>query len=414
MSTEKQEKIEHIAPSRLFPYKRNARTHTEAQVRKIAASIQEFGFTNPCLITDDNQIIAGHGRVRAAELLEMKTVPCRRLSHLSEEQVRAYVLADNRLALDAGWDEELLALELGDLSDQGFDLSLTGFSDDELDDLRLFDADDEQMEQADHLPDDVPEVTAVGDVWQLGDHFVTCGDSLEEQTIDRLLDAAGVEEVDHLLTDPPYGIAYKGGSKVRKEINADELRGEALEEFLLVAFRLCFERIRPGGSAYIWHAPTEAAAFQRAFVRAGWKYSQSCVWVKNNSMFGRQDYQWQHEACLYGWREGAAHNWFSDRKQTTVWNFDRPVSSEGHPTMKPVEMLRYQLKNSTTPGEHVLDIFGGSGSTLVAAEVVGRRALIAELQPEYVDVTIRRWEELTGQQAVHVETGQTFEQRSAE
>lgn len=397
--------VEQIGIATLIPFAKNSRTHSDAQVAQIAASIREFGFTNPVLIDEANGIIAGHGRVLAARKLKLTEVPCIRLAHLTDAQKRAYVIADNKLALNAGWDEAMLKLELADLKALDFDLDLTGFDTDEIDALLA-----EKGTEGLTDPDDTPEppvepVTRPGDVWVCGQHRVMCGSSLEMTAMERL---CGDQRVDMLLTDPPYNVAYTGKTKDALTIQNDSMGDEAFRTFLRDAFVTADAVLKPGAVFYVWHADSEGYNFRGACKDAGWQVRQCLIWQKNSMVMGRQDYHWQHEPCLYGWKDGAGHLWASDRKQTTLLKFDRPSRSEDHPTMKPVALFEYQLLNNTKGGDIVLDSFGGSGTTLIAAEKNGRIARIMELDPKYVDVIVKRWEDFTGQKAVLESTGEPF------
>jgi len=389
--------IEQTKTSDLLPYARNSRTHSDAQIAQIAASIREFGFTNPVLIDQENQIIAGHGRVLAAMKLKLDEVPCIRLSHLSESQKRAYVIADNKLALNAGWDDELLALEIKDLQDSDFDISLLGFEDDEL--AKIMDA---LVEEVEGLTDEdaTPEVpeepkTKPGDIYQLGKHRLMCGDSCSTNDIEKLCDG---QLVDMWLTDPPYNVAYEGGTGLT--IKNDNMEDEQFRHFLRDAYVTADLVMKPGAVFYIWHADSEGYNFRGAAKDAGWIVRQCLVWKKSSLVMGRQDYHWKHEPCLYGWKEGAGHLWASDRKQTTILEFDKPSRNGEHPTMKPVALFEYQMLNNTKGGDIVLDSFGGSGTTIIAAEKNGRKAYAMELDPKYCDVIVKRWEDFTGKKAV--------------
>jgi len=389
----------------LIPYVRNARTHSDEQVAQLAGSIKEFGWTNPILVDDDGGIIAGHGRLLAAQRLKMDEVPTIQIGGLSEAQRRALVLADNKLALNAGWDIDLLKVELGDLNEQGFDIALTGFSVDELSKLLAPDGTEGLTD-----PDDTPEVpvdpvSKLGDVWVCGPHRVMCGSSLEQTAVDKL---CASQAVDMLLTDPPYNVAYTGKTKEALTIKNDSMDDESFRGFLRDAFVSADTVMKAGAVFYIWHADSEGYNFRGACRDANWKVRQCLVWRKNSMVMGRQDYHWQHEPCLYGWKEGASHLWASDRKQTTILDFDRPSRSEDHPTMKPVALFEYQLLNNTKGGDIVLDSFGGSGTTLIAAEKNGRVARLMELDPKYVDVIVQRWQEFTGKQATLESDGRTF------
>jgi site-specific DNA-methyltransferase (adenine-specific) len=403
--------IEQIGIATLIPFAKNSRTHDDAQVAQIAASIREFGFTNPVLIDEANGIIAGHGRVMAARKLKLAEVPCIRLSHLSDAQKRAYVIADNKLALNAGWDEAMLNLELADLKALDFDLDLTGFNTAEIDAL-LADKGIEGLTDPDATPEPpVEPVTRLGDVWVCGQHRVMCGNSLDQAQIEIL--CAG-QRVDMLLTDPPYNVAIQGGNHGDPnrtnglKIANDSMPDEEFRAFLRDAFVTADTVMKPGAVFYIWHADSEGYNFRGACRDASWPVRQCLIWKKSSLVMGRQDYHWQHEPCLYGWKEGAGHLWASDRKQTTILNFDRPSRNGEHPTMKPVALFEYQMLNNTKGGDIVLDSFGGSGTTLIAAEKNGRIARIMELDPKYVDVIVKRWEDFTGQKAVLEATGEPF------
>jgi DNA modification methylase len=397
-------KIEQTPIDKLIPYASNSRTHSPEQVAQIAASIKEFGFNNPVLLDKDNGIIAGHGRVLAARKLGLKEVPTIELSHLTDNQRKAYVIADNKLALNAGWDMEMLSLEMGDLRDEGFDLSLIGFNNDEL--ANMFVEKTEGLTDPDAVPD-VPDdpVTKPGDVWILGKHRLMCGDSTSIDVLDKLVDN---EPVDMWLTDPPYNIEYEGGTKKREAIKNDSMGDGDFRQFLTDAYTAADSVMKHGAVFYIWHADSEGYNFRGAALDTGWRVRQCLVWQKNNSAFGRSDYHWQHEPCLYGWKEGAAHLWATDRKQSTLLVFDRPAKSEQHPTMKPVALFEYQMLNNTKGEDIVLDSFGGSGTTLIAAEMNGRRARVMEFDPKYCDVIIKRWQDFTGLQATLEGSGEYF------
>lgn len=382
----------------LIPYVRNSRTHSDAQVAQIAASIKEFGWTNPILIDGENGIIAGHGRLLAARKLGQERVPTIELSHLTETQKRAYVIADNRLALNAGWDDQMLALELEELDGGNFDLSLLGFEADELNALLNPIKETEGLTDEDAVPE-VPEEpkTKPGDIWLLGKHRLMCGDSTSLDDVATLTAGA---LVDMWLTDPPYNVAYEGGTKEKLTIKNDSMGDDQFRQFLRDAYTAADSVMKAGAVFYIWHADSEGYNFRGAAKDAGWTVRQCLIWKKSSLVLGRQDYQWQHEPCLYGWKEGAGHLWASDRKQTTILEFDKPSRNGEHPTMKPVALFEYQMLNNTKGGDIVLDSFGGSGTTLIAAEKKGRIAYLMELDPKYCDVIVKRWEDFTGKKAV--------------
>jgi DNA modification methylase len=390
----------------LIPYARNSRTHSEAQVAKIAASIKEFGFLNPIVIDGESGIIAGHGRVMAANKLGLQSVPCIEAVHLSEAQKRAYVIADNRLALDAGWDNDLLKIELQDLDANGFDLSLTGF---EVGEIAAFLTEPTAgLTDEDAVPEvPVEPVTVLGDVWVMGNHRVMCGDSTSIEAVETLCDG---QLVDMWLTDPPYNVAYEGKTKEALTIKNDKMGDDAFRVFLRDSYTAADAVMKPGAVFYVWHADSEGYNFRGAAKDAGWTVRQCLIWKKQTMVMGRQDYHWKHEPCLYGWKDGAAHLWATDRKQTTILEFDRPSRNGEHPTMKPVELFAYQMLNNTKGNDRVLDSFGGSGTTAIAAEKHGRNALLMELDPKYCDVIVKRWQDFTGKTAVLESTGEPFPQ----
>jgi site-specific DNA-methyltransferase (adenine-specific) len=381
----------------LIPYVKNSRTHSDAQVAQIAASIKEFGWTNPILVDGDNGIIAGHGRLMAARKLGYKEVPTIELADLTETQKRAYIIADNRLALNAGWDNEMLTIELNDLLADGFALELLGFDPKELNAL-LEPEVVQGLTDEDAVPD-VPEEpkTKLGDIYQLGNHRLMCGDSTNVEAVVELTGGAGV---DMLLTDPPYNVAYEGKTKESLTIQNDSMGNDQFRQFLRDAFVTADTVMKKGAVFYIWHADIEGYNFRGACDDAGWKVRQCLIWKKSSMVMGRQDYHWKHEPCLYGWKDGAGHLWAADRKQTTILEFEKPHRNGEHPTMKPVALFEYQMLNNTKGGDMVLDLFGGSGTTMLAAEKHGRHAYLMELDPKYCDVIVKRWEDFTGKTAV--------------
>lgn len=390
-------RYEDVEIEKLKPYKNNARTHSDEQIEKIAKSMKEFGFINPVLVDGDLNVIAGHGRILGAKKLGMKEVPCLFIEDLTEEQKRAYIIADNRLAEDAGWDKELLKIELEDLKNMNFDITLTGF---ELEDFDFSMDETEVIE--DEFDETVPEepTSKKGEIYKLGKHFLMCGDSTDINDVEKLMNGV---KADMLLTDPPYNVDYEGGTGLT--IQNDNMDDETFREFLRVSFFNANSVMKEGAVFYIWHADSEGYNFRGACHDIGWKVRQCLIWCKNTLVMGRQDYHWKHEPCLYGWKEGASHLWTSDRKQTTVLEFDRPSVSKEHPTMKPVGLFDYLIKNNTKKDDIVLDLFAGSGTSIIACEQNGRIAYSMELDPKYVDVIISRWEKLTGQQAERIENG---------
>jgi len=399
------DKVERWKIERLVPYARNARTHSDEQVAQIAASIREWGWTTPVLVDEGGGIIAGHGRTLAAQRLQMAEVPVMVARGWSDAKKRAYILADNKLALNAGWENELLNLELSELKELDFDLELIGFSADEIAALMPL-----ELEPGLTDEDAVPEppavpVTVLGDVWLLGRHRVMCGDSCSITDIEKLVSG---RQADMWLTDPPYNVAYEGGTKEKLTIQNDSMADDTFRQFLRDAYVAADVAMKPGAVFYIWHADSEGYNFRGAAQDAGWKVRQCLIWKKSSLVMGRQDYHWKHEPCLYGWKEGAGHLWAADRKQTTILEFDKPSRNGEHPTMKPVALFEYQMLNNTKGGDLVLDSFGGSGTTLIAAEKNGRHSCLMELDPKYVDVIIKRWQDFTGKTAVHAETNQPF------
>ena len=400
--------IKKISVSDLIPYANNSRTHSDEQVLQIASSIKEFGFINPVIVDGENGIIAGHGRVMAAKKLGLMDVPCVDASHLSEAQKKAYIIADNKLALNAGWDDDILRIELDMLTELDFDLSLTGFSDDELQAIcQVEEIAPEYEEDADgEVIEPPPEPkTKEGDVWILGKHRLMCGDST---SIDALEKLCNDHLVDMWLTDPPYNVAYEGKTKDALTIKNDSMGDDDFRQFLRDCYVAADAVMKPGAAFYIWHADLEGYNFRGAAKDANWKVRQCLIWKKSTLVMGRQDYHWKHEPCLYGWKDGAGHLWASDRKQTTILEFDKPRRNGEHPTMKPVDLFEYCLLNNTKGGDIVLDSFGGSGTTMIACEKNGRVGYIMELDPKYCDVIINRWQTLTGKEAVLESTGDKF------
>jgi DNA modification methylase len=415
MSSWLADKIEPWPTTRLIPYARNARTHSPEQVAQIAASIAEFGFTNPILAGSDGVIVAGHGRLAAAQKLGMATVPVVVLDHLTPTQRRALIIADNRIAENAGWDEALLRIEMADLQDADFDLSLTGFDADALAELMAGDEPQGEGQTDDDAVPDVVEtpVSRPGDVWLLGGHRLLCGDSTVAESYDRVLDG---EPVDMVFTDPPYNVNYANSAKDKmrgkdRAILNDNL-GDGFYDFLLAALTPTVANCR--GGIYVAMSSSELDVLQAAFRAAGGKWSTFIIWAKNTFTLGRADYQRQYEPILYGWPEGAQRHWCGDRDQGDVWNIKKPQKNDLHPTMKPVELVERAIRNSSRPGNVVLDPFGGSGTTLIAAEKSGRLARLIELDPKYADVIVRRWQDWTGQQATREADGVAFDQAASD
>jgi site-specific DNA-methyltransferase (adenine-specific) len=375
----------------VIPYGRNPRINDGA-VEAVAASIKEFGWRAPIVVDENNVIICGHTRLKAAEHLGLDTVPVHVAKGLTPEQIKAYRIADNKTGEIAEWDFDLLPLELTDLQNMDFDLSVLGFDTSELD--KILNGDD-VVAAGQTDPDEVPEtpetpVSKSGEIYQLGNHRLMCGDSTNSVDIEALMNG---EKANLLLQDPPYNVAYEGGTTEHLTIQNDNMDDAAFFNFLTDAFKCAVEVMTPGASFYIFHADSEGYNFRGACKVAELQVRQCLIWKKDSLVLGRQDYQWLHEPILYGWKDGAAHSWYADRKQTTVLEFDRPKRSELHPTTKPVEILVYLIKNSSQRNELVADFFGGSGSTLIAAEQIGRKAYLMELDEKYCDVIRKRWAE---------------------
>ena len=369
------------------PYDKNPRKNDGA-VDAVAESIKQCGYCAPIVIDEDNVILAGHTRLKALKKLKYKECECVRKIGMTEEQKRKYRLLDNKTNELAEWDIDLLKGELDGLDFLDFDFG--------------FDIADESAPQA-IVEDDAPEVdnqaepiTKLGDIWQLGRHRLMCGDSTNTETVARLMGGA---QADLLVTDPTYNVEYEGKKKDELKIKNDKLSSDAFFEFLVDAFSAGASAIKEGASYYVWFASREHCNFENALVKSGLEVRQELIWKKNSMVLGRQDYQWKHEPCLYGWKEGASHNWYNDRCQTTILEFDRPVKNKDHPTMKTVALFAYQIQNSTKKGDIVLDLFGGSGTTIIACEQTGRLGFCMELDPKYCDVIIKRFENLTGMKA---------------
>jgi DNA modification methylase len=393
----------------LFPYAANARTHSEAQVAQIAASIAEFGFVNPVLVDAAGVLVAGHGRVLAAKRLGLASVPAIRLAHLTEAQARALRLADNQIALNSGWNEALLAAELARIRDEGVvDLDVLGFSGLELDQLLATaeGGDDAALDEAPPLPE-VP-ITRPGDLWICGPHRVLCGDATKLEDVKRALGEGRL--ADMAFTDPPYNVAYQGGTAAKMTIANDAL-GIGFLDFLRPALANLLAVTK--GASYVCMSSSEWPTLHRAWQEAGGKWSSTIIWAKNTFALGRADYHQQFEAMLYGWKAGNQHYWCGARDQGNVWHFDKPARNDLHPTMKPVALVERAIRNSSKHRDIVLDAFGGSGTTMIAAERTERQAVLLEIDPAYVDVIVRRWEETSGQPAILDGEDRTFEDVAA-
>lgn len=380
-----------ISIDKLVPYVNNARTHSAEQIIKLRSSLREFGFVNPIIIDRDFNVIAGHGRLMAAKEEGINEVPCVFADFLTDAQKKAYILADNRMAMDAGWDEELLKIEMEELQNLGYDLGYTGFDEKELADL--FGIDDKEVK------DDGFDLTAAlekasfverGDVWFVGKHKLMCGDATSSEDVAKLMED---KKANLILTDPPYNVAFKSSDGLT--IQNDSMKNNDFYEFLFSSFKNMAEHLEKGGAAYIFHADTEGLNFRKAFIDAGFHLAGCCIWVKDSLVLGRSDYQWQHEPVLYGFMQNGKHPWYSDRKQTTIWNFDKPKKNSNHPTSKPLDLLAYPINNSTQANAIVIDTFGGSGSTLMACEQMNRICYTMELDEKYASVILRRYVEDT-------------------
>lgn len=375
---------------KLVPYVNNARTHSPEQINKLRSSLREFGFINPVIIDRDFGVIAGHGRILAAKEEGITEVPCVFADHLTEAQKKAYIIADNRMAMDAGWDEELLRVEIEALQAEAFDLFLTGFDEKELSDLFKDDADVQEDDFDVDAELEKPTFSKSGDVWTLGRHRLVCGDSTKAETFDTLMQG---RKANLVVTDPPYNVNYEGAAG---KIKNDNLADEKFYQFLFDAFSNIEKVMADDASIYVFHADTEGLNFRKAFSDAGFYLSGCCIWKKPSLVLGRSPYQWQHEPCLYGWKKSGKHQWYADRKQTTIWEFEKTKKNTDHPTMKPIPLLAYPIQNSSMSNTLILDPFGGSGSTLIACEQTDRDCYTIELDEKYCDVIVKRYIEQVG------------------
>ena len=395
MNTNKTTHMEMVAVEKLVPYVNNARTHSPEQITKLRSSLREFGFINPVIIDKDYGVIAGHGRLMAAKEEGIKEVPCVLVDYLTEAQKKAYIIADNRFAQDAGWDEELLRIEIESLQAEAFDVSLTGFEDQEIADLFAGDNDTGAEDDDFDLNDALEKAAFVerGDIWTVGRHRLMCGDATSADDVAALMDG---KKANLVVTDPPYNVAFESSDGL--SIKNDKMAGDKFYEFLLSAFKNMADHLEKGGAAYVFHADTEGLNFRKAFIDAGFHLSGCCIWVKNSMVLGRSDYQWQHEPVLYGFLQNGKHFWSSKagRSQTTIWNFDKPKKNKNHPTSKPLDLLAYPIGNSSQENAVVIDTFGGSGSTLMTCEQTNRICYMMELDEKYASVILRRYVEDTG------------------
>jgi DNA modification methylase len=406
-------KLEYRSVDALIPYARNAKQHPDAQVAQIAASIREFGWGAPILVDGNNNVIAGHGRLMAARKLGMAEVPVVSMDHLTDTQRRALILADNKIGENASWEDELLGIELSELKDAGFDLELTGFSTEEWEALIAGEeTDKEGLTDEDAVPEVVGAISKSGDLWVLGEHKLLCGDATKLDDYKRLL---GDELVDMTFTDPPYNVNYANTAKDKmrgknRPILNDNL-GDGFEQFLKDACANIL--VYTKGAVYMAMSSSELDTLQNAFRASGGRWSTFIIWAQNTFTLGRSDYQRQYEPILYGWKDGNDHYWCGARDQGNIWHFDKPARNDLHPTMKPVALVERAIRNSSKPRDTVLDCFGGSGTTMIAAERTGRRAVLLEIDPAYCDVILQRWQEETGQAAVLDGEDRTFADVSA-
>ena len=379
-----------VRTDKLIPYVNNARTHSKEQILKLRSSLREFGFINPVIIDQEYNVIAGHGRLMAAKEEGIGEVPCVLVDYLTEAQKKAYILADNRFAQDAGWDEELLRLEIESLQDMAFDVSLTGFEDQEIADLFADPSDSDVKDDDYDLNAALEKASFVqrGDIWHVGRHYLMCGDATDAADVTFLMNG---KRANLIVTDPPYGVSFKSSDGLT--IQNDSIQGDDFYQFLYKAFKNMADNLERGGAAYVFHADTEGLSFRKAFIDAGFHLAGVCIWVKNSLVLGRSDYQWQHEPVLYGFLKNGKHPWYSDRKQTTIWNYDKPKRNKNHPTSKPLDLLGYPIQNSSQENSIVLDTFGGSGSTMMACQQTGRTCYMMELDEKYASVILRRYVE---------------------
>lgn len=410
--------VEYVDINLIKPFEKNPRTHTKEQVQQIVTSMMKFGWVNPILVDENYEIIAGHGRLLAGQELGYEKVPVLQLKHLTKDERLALLIADNKIADNAGWDEELLQQAMEELNKGNFDLETLGFSNKELEKIRAtFESEKQSAEIEDVVPDVEPQqvVSKIGDLWQLGEHKLLCGDScLPENYAKLMVD----EKATMVFTDPPYNVAYDEGFRNNSEkannprlIKNDNL-GDEFQGFLTKALTNIVKYTT--GSLYICMGGSELHTLYHAFEDAGGKFDAYIVWVKNTFALSRSRYQHQHEWILFGKKQGETAPWYGGRNQTDVWNFDKPTNNDLHPTMKPVALIERAINNSSRTMDIVLDGFGGSGSTLIAAEKTNRRCRMIELDEHYVDTIIKRWEDFTGQKAIHVETGKTYAELAAE
>ena len=391
MSDERKTKWKSVNIDKLIPYVNNARTHSKEQINKLRSSLREFGFINPVIIDSKYNVIAGHGRILAAREEGITEIPCVLVDYLTEAQKKAYILADNRFALDAGWDEDLLRVEIEALQAEDYDVLLTGFDPAEIDELFSIpeeDIKDDNFDVDEELSK--PTISKQGDIWYLGNHRLAVGDSTKAETYNKLMDG---KKANLVVTDPPYNVNYEGTAG---KIKNDNLEDSKFYQFLLDAFKCAESVMADDASIYVFHADTEGLNFRKAFNDAGFYLSGCCIWEKPSLVLGRSPYQWQHEPVLYGWKKKGKHQWYASRKETTIWKYDKPKKNTDHPTMKPIPLLAYPIMNSSLSNCIVLDMFGGSGSTLIACEQTNRICYTIELDEKYADVIVKRYIEQVG------------------
>ena len=398
-------KIIEIDIKKIIPYKNNTKEHPKEQIEKIADSIRRMGFNDPIAVDENNVIIEGHGRLLAAELLELECVPIIILSHLTEVQKKQYRISHNKLTMSSGFNLEILKIELEEIISLGGDLEVTALELNEIEKLELsIDGEQDMSEEIIPKLDEKNIRSSLGDLYILGEHRLLCGNSTIKYDVLKLL---GEEKGQLIVTDPPYNVNYTGSTEDELTIKNDNLSEDDFKEFLKKSFDNMKFAVEKGAGIYVFHADTEGNNFRTAMKESGFYHSQTCIWVKNSIVMGRQDYHWKHEPILVGWSEGGSHNWYSDRKQSTIWEFNKPSKNDIHPTMKPIDLISYPISNSSKKGDIVVDFFGGSGSTLIACENIGRKCRMMELDPIYVDAIVKRFFNMTGKKIKVLKNGET-------
>lgn len=391
----------------LIPYTNNARTHSSEQIAQIAASIKEFGFCDPIALDAGNGIIAGHGRLMAARLLGLTSVPTIQLGHLTKDKQKAYILAHNRIAISAGWDSELLAIELRELEDEGFDLSITGFTEEEISAYTNPEVLMAGLGDEDAIPEmkESP-VSVTGDVWLLGNHRLRCGDTTNLEHVEALMKG---EKADLVFTDPPYNVDYEGYTEEKLKIDKDDMSDDEFKQFLADVFASYSIIVKDNASMYVCHGSVYQREFQNALEANDFNVRCQIIWAKSNFGWGFGRYKFKHEPIFYCHRKGQSDSWYGDKTQSTLWEVDKPSANKIHPTMKPIELIEIALRNSSKPNDLVVDLFGGSGSTLIACEKTGRKCYTMELSQHYCDVIVKRWQDFTGKKATLETNGLSFE-----